>query len=129
MLKILNSTVGQDAVGADEAKRLASFLQYKIANFTGPGSFMGRDLEKFYTQVAEKNNAIKGAVAQDRQQIAKILEGNGIPDLQMTDTKMIPPGSAQAGNDQSGYKPGSILEISGKRYRVEADGDTLTEMP
>jgi len=27
------------------------------------------------------------------------------------------------------YRPGTELEISGKRYKVEADGDTLTEIP
>lgn len=43
MIKTLNSTQGQDAVGVEEAKRLASYLEFHvIPNFTQPGAIVGR---------------------------------------------------------------------------------------
>lgn len=75
MLKTLNSTEGADAVGVDEAKRLASFLEYKIANFTQPGSFIGRDLDKFVTQAESRIGSINQSIEDNRKEIAR-LKGN-----------------------------------------------------
>lgn len=77
MLKVLNSTEGKDAVGTDEAKRLASFLEYKIGNFRDPGSFIGRDTEEFFTQAADKSNSIKDAINHNQQIIDSIYKNNG----------------------------------------------------
>lgn len=48
-------------------------------------------------------------------------------DLRLTGRSVRPKSSNQAG--KSTYRPGTILEINGKRYKVEQDGDTLTEIP
>lgn len=66
-IKTLNSTQGQDAVGAEEAKRLASLLEYKILPRIGePGKTFGRDLPMFAKQV--KNNTDRlGSVAEQLQ--------------------------------------------------------------
>jgi hypothetical protein len=78
MLKILNSAAGQDAVGVDEAKRLAGFLEYKILNFTQPGSFIGRDLDQFLNQVTEKSKALKNAATLSKSQVESVMGGRGI---------------------------------------------------
>lgn len=78
LLKTLNSTEGADAIGSEEAKRLGTFLEYKFANFTGPGSFIGRDLDLFTEQAKETSKAIKGAAAQDKKEIDKIYSSYGI---------------------------------------------------
>jgi hypothetical protein len=75
MLKLLNSAQGQDAVGAEESKRLGSLLQYQLFNFTGSGEFFGRDLEGFYQQVAAKSQALKESVAENKKRIDEIYSG------------------------------------------------------
>lgn len=116
MLKILNSTQGQDAVGSEEAKRLAAFLEYKLANFTGPGSFIGRDVEQFFTQAADKSNAIKTAIAENKKIIDSIYSSKGqIPSLAETNAKLGPKGG----------KPGeAIASPAGKPKQVIQNGHT-----
>ena len=75
MLKTLNSDEGKDAVGAEEVKRLGSLLKYQMANFTEPGKFIGRDIEAFFEQAADKSNAIKNTLAANRDRIQEILDG------------------------------------------------------
>lgn len=113
MLKILNSDIGSDAVGAEEARRLGSFLEYKIANFTGPGSFVGRDVDKFFEQAAQKNNSLKQRLTQNQQTVEDILAGKGSPQFQMTNTKIGEKGGAgtaqaatppQVGEVHDGYR-------------------------
>lgn len=81
MIKTLNSKMGKDAVGTEEANRLAPYLTYQKLNFTGPGAFVGRDLEAFQKQVeasmagmdrsiqlgSEKINELKGIAPQQTQ--------------------------------------------------------------
>lgn len=97
MLKVLNSTEGKDAVGTDEAKRLGAFLEYKIANFTGPGSFMGRDLDQFVEQAKLKSNAIKMATQDSRKRIDEASSGKSANyDLYAPAAPKAQPGTAQA---------------------------------
>lgn len=81
MLKILNSTVGQDAVGAEEARRLSGLLEFKLANFTGPGSFIGRDIEDFVRQAAEKSDDIKKQIMSNKTMMNQAMQKNMIPDV------------------------------------------------
>jgi hypothetical protein len=85
LVKTLNSTQGADAVGSEEAKRLASFLEFKLGNFTGKGSVFGRDLDLFIEQVGLNSARLgksieKGRADMDslygRKQYAK---GDAIP--------------------------------------------------
>jgi hypothetical protein len=65
MVKKLNSDVGADAVGAEEAKRLAAFLDYQVLNFTGPGPMFGRNLQAFQTQIEDKVKVMDAVIAQN----------------------------------------------------------------
>lgn len=75
LLKTLNSTQGSDAVGAEEAKRLGSYLEYKIGNLTGPGSFIGRDLDQFARQVGLTSQKLDRTALLNDQAIRDIYKG------------------------------------------------------
>lgn len=72
LLKTLNSTEGSDAVGAEEANRLGSYLEFKIANFTGPGSFVGRDLDQFIEQTRLTSERIDKAIESNNEAIERL---------------------------------------------------------
>ncbi len=97
MLKALNSPEGSDAVGAEEVKRLGSLLEYQIANFTNPGPMFGRDVEGFFSQAADKNNAIKSSVEQNNKRIEDIYAGKIHNPLVKTDTRIGPFPSQEEG--------------------------------
>ena len=63
LLKTLNSPEGADAVGAEEARRLGSKLEFAFGNFTNsnPTQF-GRDLEGFKTQAMGTSTSLKDAI-------------------------------------------------------------------
>lgn len=87
LLKTLNSTEGKDAVGAEEAKRLGSFLEFKIGNITEPGSFIGRDLDQFNQQVANISDNIKSAIKYNQEEIQK-LYGKSSGDKQLLSQRL-----------------------------------------
>lgn len=63
MVKTLNSKEGQDAVGVEEAKRLASKLEFAMGNlFNDNPTQFGRDLEGFETQAQNVSDSIQSAV-------------------------------------------------------------------
>lgn len=80
ILKLLNSAEGADAVGAEEAKRIGSYLEYKIANFTQPGSFIGRDLDKFTDQVRNNANLLGDRIHRNDATMKQIGSGVNIAD-------------------------------------------------
>lgn len=67
MLKVLNSTEGADAIGAEEAKRLGNALEFQIANFLEPGPMFGRDLEGFSRQVDATLKSIEDSIERNQQ--------------------------------------------------------------
>jgi len=71
-IKTLNSTMGSDAAGAEEVKRLAGYLEYAFGNFTNdnPTQF-GRDLEGFRKQVQNTSNQIGGTLKLNQADIDK----------------------------------------------------------
>ena len=75
LLKLLNSAEGADAVGAEEAKRIGSFLEYKIGNITGPGSFIGRDLDLFTKQIKNNANFLHDRIAGNEATLRDIKNG------------------------------------------------------
>jgi hypothetical protein len=75
LLKTLNSTQGSDAVGAEEANRLGSYLKYKLANFTEPGAFVGRDLDQFTRQVGLVSNKLDAAYQKNDEAIKNMYAG------------------------------------------------------
>lgn len=78
LLKLLNSAEGSDAVGAEEARRLGSFLEYKMANFTQPGSFWGRDLGAFTDQVKNNSNLLADRIKKNQEGFDHITSGGSI---------------------------------------------------
>lgn len=72
LIKTLNSDQGKDAVGAEEAKRLASKLQFAYGNFTNdnPTQF-GRDLEGFAKDAENTSAVIKSSIAKNEEEIAR----------------------------------------------------------
>lgn len=72
LLKVLNSSEGQDAVGAEESKRLGSFIEFKLGNITQPGSFLGRDLDKFVEQVGITSNNLGDAITRNKGDIDQL---------------------------------------------------------
>lgn len=111
MAKVLNSTEGKDAVGAEESKRLMGLLNYKVLNLTQPGSVFGRDVDAFIEQAAEKSNAIGKAVVENNKMIQRIKGGQGLPmDFQDQTLDIPKKGSAppaaptpRVGQEQGGY--------------------------
>jgi hypothetical protein len=72
LLKLLNSTQGQDAVGSEEVKRLASFLTFKKFNVTEPGSMFGRDLPDFIDQVALTSARLNQSIGKNGADIDRL---------------------------------------------------------
>lgn len=72
LLKTLNSEIGKDAIGAEESKRLGSFLDKKFFNITEPGSVFGRDLDLFIEQAARKSDSITEGINANNSRVAQI---------------------------------------------------------
>lgn len=68
-IKILNSQQGKDAVGAEEAARLAGLLEFHILpNITEPGPMFGRaPISAFRGQVFNNYERLKQGIAADEQ--------------------------------------------------------------
>lgn len=61
-LKLLNSTLGSDAVGAEEVKRLASYLKYEPDPFGPKGMKIGPDLVGYARQLDRINQRSSGTM-------------------------------------------------------------------
>ncbi len=71
MIKTLNSKEGADAVGVEEAGRLATALQFQTNPFNlKGGQRIGRDLSAFYTQI----NDIYGGIINGINENKKVIE-------------------------------------------------------
>lgn len=80
MLKVLNSPEGSDAVGAEEAKRLGSLLEFHLFNLTEPGPVVGRDTKAFDEQVVNTINAVQSGIKKNNELITQ-YKGGGVPAL------------------------------------------------
>lgn len=83
LIKTLNSSEGADAVGVDEAKRIAGRLEFAFGNLNPKdpnfGRFqVGKDLPGFKEQVALTAKSLKEAVAAGDNQINSIYSKYGI---------------------------------------------------
>lgn len=68
-LKLLNSTLGADAVGAEEVGRMAAYLEFK-PNYVKRK--LGPDLEGFYRQLDRVNQRLSGTISAQQREIDKI---------------------------------------------------------
>lgn len=134
MLKTLNSKEGKDAVGEGEANRLGSFLKFKMFNYKDPGSAFGRDIDKFGKQAEETIAGIAEAIKRNENQIDTVYGKPGrnvIADVPPSGPLKEKNLTAAPGGKKPSYAPGQIVELKdypGKKFKVEADGDTLTEV-
>lgn len=121
LLKTLNSSEGQDAVGAEEVKRLGSLLEFQMGNFTQPGKFIGRDLQGFKDQVKLTSGALGQALARNRGGIDRLYgrKSGPVPGIEVPPSAQIfakQEGVAHAGNDpKTGPKGASVMQ-NGHRY-------------
>jgi hypothetical protein len=81
LLKLLNSAEGADAVGAEEAKRIGSFLENKMFNFFEPGSMFGRDLDLFSDQVKNNSALLAERIKGNQHAIDSLGSGRKLSDL------------------------------------------------
>ena len=79
MIKTLNSKMGKDAVGTEEAQRLAPYLTYQKGNAFGAGAFIGRDLPAFEKQVEASLAGLDRSISLGSEKIAEL---KGIPTQQ-----------------------------------------------
>lgn len=80
LLKTLNSPMGADAVGAEEAKRLGGYLEYTIDPATkGLNPFnWGPNLEKFKEQATMTKNQLDSAIKENESLKDKYFQEAGI---------------------------------------------------
>lgn len=73
LLKTLNSTEGADAIGAEEAKRLGSKLEFALGNLfnSNPIQF-GRDLEGFKEQAIGTLESVRRGVRANQREIERM---------------------------------------------------------
>lgn len=70
LIKVLNSSEGQDAVGAEEAKRLGSKLQFAVGNFLNDNPIQwGRDLPGFKADAQNTVKALRSGAAANQKLI------------------------------------------------------------
>lgn len=110
MIKTLNSTQGQDAVGAEEAKRLASLLEFNILNLTNPGPIVGRaPISEFSTQSKLTSRAIKESINQNQKVINDLKTGAplsvDVPSVESITSKSPKPGTVENGYVFNGGDP------------------------
>jgi len=72
MIKTLNSKMGKDAVGNQEAERLTPFLTYQKGNVFSPGAFIGRDLPAFEKQVQANLAGLDRAIELGSERISEL---------------------------------------------------------
>jgi hypothetical protein len=73
LIKTLNSSEGQDAVGVEEAKRLAGMIEFRLFNLTEPGAVFGRDLKGFTEQAKTTSSALKDSITTNQGLINKTM--------------------------------------------------------
>lgn len=72
-LKLLNSTSGPDAVGAEEKKRLAQYLE-TIQPPWQDGTMFGADIDKFVDQLSGKSRALRSAANESLKMSGQIRD-------------------------------------------------------
>lgn len=81
LIKKLNDPVFSDAVGAEEVKRLGSYLQR--FSIDRPGSTFGYDIPRFVEQVRNKRDILQNVQNAQRQKVNE-LTGEGAQDVAQT---------------------------------------------
>lgn len=119
LIKVLNSAEGQDAVSADEAKRLAGKLEYAFGNFSNsnPTQF-GRDLEGFRQDAINTTKQLRHAV-KSNQKIIKQVSGREQPNFDAPPAGAAP--KTEDPEEQSRWRQSRIAELMAKK---EAGGGT-----
>lgn len=70
MIKAMNSALGNDAVGAEESRRLGEKLEYAMGNFTNDNPFrLGRDLKGFKEQAQGSIKVLRRSADENAKQV------------------------------------------------------------
>jgi hypothetical protein len=100
LLKTLNSTQGADAIGAEEAKRLGSKLEYAFGNITNSNSTQfGRDLKGFKLDAIQTAKNLKDSISENQKIIDQAYGRE--PDTSNNDSA---PQAPAVGEIQEGHK-------------------------
>lgn len=105
LYKLLNSAEGSDAVGAEEAKRIGSYLEYNIMNFTQPGAIFGRDLKGFTSQIKNYRDILGDRVKRNEQTSQGLKQGKTFTQMMEGQSKpktVIQNGHTYTLNEQTG---------------------------
>jgi hypothetical protein len=106
MIKLLNSTQGADAVGAEEAKRLAGKLEFAYGNFldSNPVQF-GRDLEGFREDIENTRDILAESYDRFNSQIDAYY-GRKPAAAQPTARPQLTPAAVNPQTGRTIYQPG-----------------------
>lgn len=114
LIKVLNSTQGADAVGTEEAKRLANKLEFAMGNLTNNNPIQfGRDLEGFKKDAKITSSNIRDSIKMNQNIIDQKL---GKP-VEASKPKSIAKKQYSKSRDMTRivYDDGSIEEIQGRQ--------------
>lgn len=88
LLKVLNSSEGQDAVGVEESKRLGSLIEFQLFNPRGildpTQQVYGVNLPGFINQLNTASTSIKNSVQENQKQIDATYGKYGVQPVQAT---------------------------------------------
>lgn len=90
-LKLLNSAEGSDAVGAEEAQRLGSKLEFAMGNFfNGNPTQFGRDIPGFTEQLRNNSARLAGRVGDNENAMNQLLSGTKASEIAKSSTPKLP---------------------------------------
>lgn len=72
LIKTANDPAHPDALSNEERAILSPYLTFQVANFTGPGAHVGRDLPGFIEQVKNFSDGYDSTIAANNASIAKL---------------------------------------------------------
>lgn len=106
MIKVLNSTEGKDAVGAEEASRLAERLQrFSLNPFSEGGLRLGSpDLKGFTEQARLTSQGLANASNSNSELIKKLYSGTSFADIKQSAPMKKQETGLKVGTVQEGYK-------------------------
>lgn len=117
LIKVLNSTQGADAVGAEEAKRLAGKLDFAMGNvFNNNPIQFGRDLKGFFQDAKITSDSLGESVKQNNNIIKNAYSRVGL--------QKDPSAILEQGKTKKTVVDTQVNKKTGQRRLVYSDGTT-----
>jgi hypothetical protein len=123
MIKDLNSTFGADAIGAEESKRLAAYLENLRYDVLGGNFGIGPDIDAFIEQAKGKAKSVHAGAATNFQKAKEIREhGLQVGGQTYDQTPTAPPASTTQSTAPSDPTQMSDDELKAQYNRLKAAG-------